>query len=484
MTAQYEQGKGNPVDNISRHPEKSTLPSSRQEREAEEFVDYIAHTSRPNALSLEDIAEATTKGSTLQAATDAVRTNNWFEPSKRLDINQHTYRAFEKVKEALTLCSSSGVILRHRQIIVPEILHQTVIQLAHEGHQGIEKTKSLLREKVWFPGINNEGEKKVKSCLACQATTLETKREPLNLSPLPKEPWKQISAYFKELSDGGYLLVVYDYYSRCPIVEFIPSVSAPVVIPRLHKIFAEFGVPAQVRTDNGPPFNGKEFKSFAKNSGFEHRKITPKWPQANGEVERFMRTIKKTIEAAIEGNRPWKHESHDMLRNYKATPHSPTGKPPAAALFNRAMRIKVPNVPNPSGDPAAIKHRDQLAKAKMKTYANRRVYVKPSNITTGDKVIVRCNPSRSSSGSPYNPKPFFVTNRKGTMVTAESEGRRITRNLSFFKKLKPDVQVTARGPGDGILAPSLPRSHVKETAESRRYPQRNRWPPAYLKDYL
>ena len=293
VTVLYEQGKGNPADYISRHPEKCTLPSSRQERVAEEFVDYIAHTSRPNALSLEDVVEATTKDPTLQAVTDAVRTNNWFEPSKRLDINQHTYKALEKVKETLTLCISYGVILRHRQIVVPETLHQTVIDLAHEGHQGIEKTKSLLREKVWFPGINSEVEKKVKSCLACQATTIETKREPLNLSPLPKEPWQQISADFKELSDGGYLLVLYDDYSRYPIVQFIPSVSAPVVIPRLHKIFAEFGVPAQVRTDNGPPFNGKEFKSFAKSSGFEHRKITPKWPQANGEVERFMRTIKR-----------------------------------------------------------------------------------------------------------------------------------------------------------------------------------------------
>ena len=61
-------------------------------------------------------------------------------------------------------------------------------------------------------------------------------------------------------------------------MEFIPSVSAPVVMPRLHKIFVEFGVPAQVRTDNGPPFNEKALKSFAKNSGFDHRKITLKWP--------------------------------------------------------------------------------------------------------------------------------------------------------------------------------------------------------------
>ena len=147
MTVLYDQGKGNLADYISRHPEKSMLTSSRQDRIAEEFVDYNAHASRPNALSLKDIAEATTKDPTLQAVTDAVRTSNWFEPSKRLDINQHTYKAFEKVNEALTLCGSSGMILRHRQIIVPEALHQTVIDLAHKGHQGIEKQSHSCGKK-------------------------------------------------------------------------------------------------------------------------------------------------------------------------------------------------------------------------------------------------------------------------------------------------------------------------------------------------
>ena len=146
---------------------------------------------------------------------------------------------------------------------------------------------------------------------------------------------------------------------------------------------------------------------------------------------------------------PWKHELQDILRNYKATPHSSTGKPPATVLFNRPMRIKVSNVPSPSGDPTSIKHRDQLAKAKIKTYAERRVYVTSSNIATGDKVLVRRNPSRSSSGTPYSPKPFVVTTRKGTMVTVEREGTKITKNASFFKKLKPDVQVTAREPCQG-----------------------------------
>ena len=48
-----------------------------------------------------------------------------------------------------------------------------------------------------------------------------------------------------------------------------------------------------LRSDNGPPFNSREFNDFSKHLGFAHRKVTPYWPRANGEVERFMRKIHK-----------------------------------------------------------------------------------------------------------------------------------------------------------------------------------------------
>ena len=53
-----------------------------------------------------------------------------------------------------------------------------------------------------------------------------------------------------------------------------------------------------LKSDNGPPFNGNEFRQFADYLGFKHRKITPLWPKANAELERFMRTIEKTVRAA------------------------------------------------------------------------------------------------------------------------------------------------------------------------------------------
>jgi hypothetical protein len=48
-----------------------------------------------------------------------------------------------------------------------------------------------------------------------------------------------------------------------------------------------------MKTDNGPPFNGRKFSEFAETQGFKHRKVTPKRAEAIGDVEKIIQTIKK-----------------------------------------------------------------------------------------------------------------------------------------------------------------------------------------------
>ena len=191
---------------------------------------------------------------------------------------------------------------------------------------------------------------------------------------------------FAELSTGDYLLVVTDDYSRYPAVEVIRSLAAPTVIPKLDKIFSEFGVPEVVKSDNGPPYSGKDFRQFATNLGFTHRKITPLWPRANGEVERFMRTVKKVVKTATVEQKPWKEELLKFLRNYRATPHGSTDKAPATALFNRPMRVKLPEAQAQRSDQANIKQKDDQAKQKMKENAERKNYVNPSKEEEDDNI--------------------------------------------------------------------------------------------------
>ncbi|GFR97837.1 CAI-1 autoinducer sensor kinase/phosphatase CqsS [Elysia marginata] len=63
-------------------------------------------------------------------------------------------------------------------------------------------------------------------------------------------------------------------YSRFPEVEILYSTSAKVVIPKINQIFARFGSPIVLKSDNGPPFNGTEFAAFAKKLGFHHHRPT------------------------------------------------------------------------------------------------------------------------------------------------------------------------------------------------------------------
>ena len=93
------------------------------------------------------------------------------------------------------------------------------------------------------------------------------------------------------------------------------------------------------RPDNGPPFNSREFNDFSKHLGFAHRKVTPYCLRANGEVERFMRKIKKVIKAAVMVNKNWRQEMYKFLRNYRAPPPiRPQKSLQCTALFGRTLK--------------------------------------------------------------------------------------------------------------------------------------------------
>ena len=123
----------------------------------------------------------TEKDSTLQSLIKAIETDHW------TDFGILDYK---RLKDELLVYS--GVVLRGNRIVVPSKLRDRSVELAHVGHQGIVKTKRLIREKVWFPGIEKMVKDKVNNCLAPQAVTpsKSSRSEPLQMTPLPSGfPW-------------------------------------------------------------------------------------------------------------------------------------------------------------------------------------------------------------------------------------------------------------------------------------------------------
>ena len=103
-------------------------------------------------------------------------------------------------------------------------------------------------------------------------------------------------------------MVVIDEYSRYPEVEIVSSTAAHSVTPKLDKIFATHDIPEEVKSDNGPPFTSHASKVFAEELGFNHHKITPLWPKAISEAERFMRTLGKAVRTAHVQRLDWQKE--------------------------------------------------------------------------------------------------------------------------------------------------------------------------------
>lgn len=147
------------------------------------------------------------------------------------------------------------------------------------------------------------------------------------MTPLPTRPWKRLSADIcGPLSKCGlFLFVIIDEYSRYPVVEILRSFTANATIPVLDKVISMFGIPKVVNTDNGSPFNSKQFAQDAEHIGFEHWKITPNWPRANAQADAFNKLLMKTVKAATIEQNNWKQEMQKFLCQYRATPHSTTG---------------------------------------------------------------------------------------------------------------------------------------------------------------
>ena len=106
-------------------------------------------------MAPQEIKLETEKDISVQALIKALETHLWKDP----EVQEYT----KVMKDELLVYK--GTILRGNRIVVPKKLRDRAVDLVHVGHQGIVKTKRLIREKVWFRGVDKMIEEKIDSCL-------------------------------------------------------------------------------------------------------------------------------------------------------------------------------------------------------------------------------------------------------------------------------------------------------------------------------
>ena len=115
---------------------------------------------------------------------------------------------------------------------------------------------------MWWPNMDQEIEQMVKSCTECQVHCSAPPVAPLHPWKWPTHPWSRLHLDFAGPFLNNMFLILVDSHSKWLEVFQMSSTTSIAVIQHLCTVFAQFGLPATVVTDNGSNFTSLEFNSL------------------------------------------------------------------------------------------------------------------------------------------------------------------------------------------------------------------------------
>ena len=110
----------------------------------------------------------------------------------------------------------------------------------------------------------------------------------------PHQHWHVDVSYLNIAGTFYFLCTILDGYSRVvvhwDIGQTMQEGAVETIIQKARELCP--GERPRIITDNGPQFIAKDFKEFIRICGMTHVKTSPYYPQSNGKIERFHRTLK------------------------------------------------------------------------------------------------------------------------------------------------------------------------------------------------
>jgi len=180
-------------------------------------MDETIHSVHWSNTKLDQLKAETRKDPTLSALITVVG-EGW--PTKSSELTD-ALKPYWSIKDYISI--DNGILLKGQQIIIPPSLRQDVLRQIHEQcHQGIEKTRLLARQCIFWPNINNDISALVGGCCICNTFVNSQPSEPMYQRDVPSAPWEILGSDLFDFKGRKYLLLG-DYYSKFPIVRKLPS---------------------------------------------------------------------------------------------------------------------------------------------------------------------------------------------------------------------------------------------------------------------
>jgi hypothetical protein len=361
------------------------------------------------------------------------KTDPWFKDQKhlrslKLQADGYWYRG-----KALVVPNCKNV----RQYILYEIHNSR-----YAGHLGLNKTRSAMVARYWWPTWGKDMEDYVKRCDTCARNKPSSKAPGGLLQPLPipDEPWDAVSMDFitqlPETRRGhDAILVFVDRLTK--MVHFAPTTTA-VDAEETARLFFEHvfrlhGMPKRVLSDRDSRFTSRFWKALMEHSGTKIDLSSAFHPQTDGQTERVNRTLEQMLRMFIN---PTQDNWDELLPAaefacnnavHDSTGHTPFvlnyGRHPATPLDVRIRRDQVPSVQDFVGiRQAALQEAKKCllkAQQRQKSYAD----TKRREVTfeIGDQVLlstknIKLNAPGTRKLLPRFIGPFEVLQRVGEVA--------------------------------------------------------------------
>ena len=411
------------ADTLSRAPLSDPDPLAQQlQQDVQAYVNLIVENFPATEAKIKEIIQAQDEDAVCQKIKSFCQ-SGWPNKSELESV----VKPYVIVKNELSIVR--GILLRGKRIVIPSKLQMDILNRLHSGHQGISKCRQLAQQHVWWPGIGKALKNTILECpICCQYRLPGT--EPLMPTELPSRPWQKVATDLFEWKKSQYLLVV-DYYSRFIEISKLSTASSPQVIVHLKSIFARHGIPQTVLSDNGPQYSSDQFATFSQQYGFTHITSSPKYPQANGEAERAVRTIKELLKK----NQCQNGDMYLALLAYRSTPIA-NGYSPSELLMGRKLRTILPILPQQLQPKLpnclTLRKREEHIKEKQKqNYNKHHKVIKLPPLQEGNRVWL-----------PQMGKKGTVMKQQGirSYLIKTDDGGMYRRNRKHINKLPPETE--------------------------------------------
>lgn len=239
--------------------------------------------------------------------------------------------------------------------VVPHGARWRICQMNHDeaGHFSLEKTLEKIGADYWFPKMKRFVKKYVKACINCAYNKEMCGKKTGYLHPIPKAASifhtlhiDHLGPFVKSKRGNTYILGIIDGFSKFIFVRAVKNTKSKTTIKALEDVFSNFGCPKIIISDQGTSFTSSEFKGFLESLGIKHVLNAVATPRANGQIERYNRTILNSLAAMNHAldEKDWDINVQKLQWSLNNTLNKGIGKTPAEVVFGQRTAGQSDNI--------------------------------------------------------------------------------------------------------------------------------------------